>query len=99
KWPLSVLDFVDNITKSYFKSANSLINIWATANSNLFNNDKSNTTITEIPYSTIIGSISIIIFLILFTFFILYTMQKEPSKTSIDYDDNSSYQLNSSESF
>ncbi|CAF1174803.1 unnamed protein product [Rotaria sordida] len=41
KWPLSVLDFVDNITKSYFKSANSLINIWATANSNLFNNDKS----------------------------------------------------------
>ncbi|CAF4262570.1 unnamed protein product, partial [Rotaria sordida] len=24
-------------------------------------------------------------------------MQKEPSKTSIDYDDNSSYQLNSSE--
>ncbi|CAF1171948.1 unnamed protein product [Rotaria sordida] len=132
KWPLSVLDFVDNITKSYFKSANSLINIWAIANSNLFNNDKSmlatrwltyissnfvemfcvwlikqsktnvtnkNTTITEIPYSTIIGSISIIIFLILFTFFILYTMQKEPSKTSIDYDDNSSYQLNSSESF
>ncbi|CAF4151499.1 unnamed protein product [Rotaria sp. Silwood2] len=40
-WPASTFVFIDNITNSYFKSEDKLINIWATANSSLFDNDKS----------------------------------------------------------
>ncbi|CAF4122427.1 unnamed protein product [Rotaria sordida] len=40
-WPSSTFVFVENITNSYVKSEDTLINIWATANSNLFDNDES----------------------------------------------------------